>query len=245
MKTRLLQAAVLFATIAVIAIHWLAATGGINNKTPEQVSTGFTTEITPAGYAFAIWSLIYLGLIAFTIFQLLPAQTDNQRLNRIRLPYIISCLANIGWIYTWHYELIPLSLVCMIALLISLISINHSLFQTETAGELWLARIPFSIYFGWITVATILNVTIALVYWGVSFSAFVTAIIGVLVVVAATILGIIIRFKLDTMLYPITIAWGLTAIGVEQSGDTAVTLATALGMMALIFVGLWGYIKDR
>jgi hypothetical protein len=212
MKTRLLQAAVLIATIAVIAINWFAATGGINNKTPEQVSATFTTEITPAGYAFAIWSLIYLGLIAFTIFQLFPAQKDNQRLNRTRLPYIISCLANIGWIYTWHYELIPLSLVCMIALLVSLISINHSLLQTESPGEIWLARVPFSIYFGWITVATILNVTIALVYWGVSFSPLLTVVSGVLVVVAATILGIIIRFKLDTMLYPIVIAWGLTAI---------------------------------
>ncbi len=124
MKINLKQILVVVATFGVIAINYFAAQGYINNVTPAVISDKYPTFITPAGYAFAIWSLIYLGLIAFSIYQALPSQTENPRFKNVRTVYVANCAANCLWIYLWHYDQILASLGVMLIILGTLVLIN-------------------------------------------------------------------------------------------------------------------------
>ena len=111
---------------------------------------------------FSIWGLIYLGLIAYAIFQALPSQRENPRLRATGWWIVLGGLANSAWIFLWHYEQFPLTLVAMLVLLVTLIMTYLGLGSGRTSvppAERWLARLPFSIYLGWITVATVANVT--------------------------------------------------------------------------------------
>src|SRR3954467_6455619 len=104
---------VMLATLATVAFNVLAASGYINNVTPAEISARYPTVLTPAGYAFSIWSLIYLGLLAFSVYQALPANTVRYR--PVRSLYILSCLLNCIWIYFWHREQIA---VCLLVILL-------------------------------------------------------------------------------------------------------------------------------
>lgn len=243
--TLLLQISVLLMTILVIVVNYYSATGAINNRDAGDVSAVYPTGITPAGYAFTIWSLIYLGTIAFSFYQLVGGPDNKSFISRIRIPYLILCAANIGWIFSWHYELIPLAMAFIIVMLLSLAKINVDLKDVGELRDLWLLCAPFSIYFGWVTLATILNAAILFRYWGLTLDPMIESLAGTLIVFAAAMIGIVLRFRLRSIGYPLAIAWGLTAIGVEQSGNTLVVTATALGMMALVFFALWGFVKDR
>ena len=238
MKINLKQTLVAVATFGVIAINYFAAQGYINNVTPAVISDKYPTFITPAGYAFAIWSLIYLGLIAFSIYQLLPAQSENPRFANIRTLYIANCAANCLWIYLWHYDQILAALGVMFVILGTLVLINVNLRNAAAPAETWLARIPFSLYFGWITVATILNFSVALVFIGVNTSEANAVILSAILIVVAVGLGILIRFKLGVFAYPLAIAWALTAIAVKQSGKTAIVVCAAFGVIFLLISAL-------
>lgn len=238
MNEKIRQILVPIATIGVIFVNYLAGTGKINNITPEVVSDKYATIITPAGYAFAIWSLIYLGMIAFSIYQLLPSQSDNPRFRRIRTVYILNCVANCAWIYLWHHEIIIGALGVMFLLLATLVYINLHLKNAETMAEIWLAKIPFSIYFGWVTVATILNFSIAFVYLGVRMTDLPSQILGAILIVISVILGILMRFKLGLVAYPLTVAWALTAIAVAHGGETIIVVTSAIAVIILLLTTL-------
>lgn len=233
---RIKQILVFVATVGVIAINFFAAKGYINNRTPEYISDQYPTAITPAGYAFTIWSLIYIGLIAFSIYQALPKNSD--RFIKLRSLYIQSCVANCLWIYLWHYEQILGSLAVMFLLLGTLVLINVNLLKDDSTADYWIARVPFNIYFGWVTVATILNFTIALVYLGVSFPPLWTTITACFLFLLATALGVIMRSKLSNSGYPLAVAWALTAIAVKQSGQTLIVSIAAICVVILLVSAL-------
>lgn len=233
---RIKQILVVVATFGVIFVNYFAARGFINQRTPEAISDKYPTLVTPSGYAFAIWSLIYLGLVVFSIYQALPQ--NAARYAKIRTVYILNCTANCAWIYLWHYEQIPASLVVMFALLGTLVFINSKLLQTESAGEYWLARVPFNIYFGWITMAAILNFTVALVYLNVNFSDQATSVLAAVLIVAAALIGFAVRFGMRNFAYPLAVAWALTAIAVKQSGHTLIVVCAAFCVIALLVAAL-------
>ncbi|MGD9628721.1 MAG: tryptophan-rich sensory protein [Pyrinomonadaceae bacterium] len=224
------------ATIGVIAFNWLAAVGRINGVTPEVISDKYPTPITPAGYAFAIWSLIYVGLIAFSVYQMLPR--FSPRLRGIRSFYILSCALNCGWIYMWHHDQIAICLVIIIFLWATLLLINLHLKHTEGPGEYWLVKAPFSIYFGWVTAATLVNFAILLVSLDVSLTPTSWSVVGIGLILFAGALGILIRIRLNNYLYPLAIAWAVAAIGVKQSGQTLIVVACAVALIACLIATL-------
>jgi hypothetical protein len=236
MNDRLKPILVIVATIGVIIFNYLAATGYLGGIDPGAISDKYPTRITPAGYAFAIWSLIYAGLIAFSVYQALPRNAE--RLHSLRTVYILSCAANCAWLYFWHQEAILISLLVIFILLGSLAVINVQLRETETHGEYWLVKAPFGIYFGWVTAATILNATIALVYLNVRVADAVTNILGASLILIAAALGVLVRFKLTNYFYPLAIAWALTAIAVKQSGQTLIVASAAVGVIACLLAAL-------
>lgn len=240
---RMRQFLVIAATAGALFVNYLAGTGYINHKMPADISDKYPTLLTPSGYAFSIWSLIYIGLLAFSLYQAFPAQIS--RFSKIRTLYIINCAANCGWLYLWHYEQIPLSLFVIFVMLGTLILININLPDTNSPSEIWLARIPFNIYFGWITVATILNFSVALVFLGFNTTSTMKVFFASALIIIATILGVVIHFKLAVAAYPLTIAWALIAIAVKHSTETVIVTLAAFGVITLLITALSGFLRSK
>ena len=236
MNDKLQPILVIVATVGMIIFNYFAATGIFGGTAQNVISDKYPTHITPSGYAFAIWSLIYLGCLVFSIFQALPSNIE--RFRTLRRIYIVSCVANCAWLYFWGQEMIVVCLGVILALLGTLAIINTKLQRTETYSEYWLVKFPFGIYFGWVTVATILNAAIALVYLGVKVSDSTANILGAGLIIIAVVLGVIIRIKLTNYFFPLAIAWALTAIALKQSGQTLIVASAAFGVIACLITTL-------
>lgn len=236
---RILNALTLVITITVNA---LANILPINGLQTGKISDSFKALFTPAGYVFAIWGLIYLALAVFAVFQLLPSQKDNSRIDKIGIWFIIANLANAGWIFAWHYLQFALSLIIMLVFLVSLLIIYTRLEigrRTVTPKERWFVDVPFGIYLGWISVATIANVSTVLIdnNWnGFGISA---PIWTVAMIVIAVILGILMTWKRQEIAYPLVLVWAIFGINQNKSGDSLVTvtaLAAAILLLGIVFV---------
>jgi translocator protein len=242
MNTSILrQVLVIVAVVATIVVNGLATALPINNQTTGEISDRFDVFFVPAGYVFSIWGVIYLGLVAYAIYQALPAQRDNPRLARIAPWFILSCVANSIWIFLWHYEQFVLTIVAMLTLLVSLIAVYVQLGIGRTAvssGEKWLVRLPFSIYLGWVSVATIANITSTLDWvnwggWGISEQSW-----AVIMLVVAVVLALLVERTRRDIAYILVFVWAFIGIGVEQSDATTVATAAyiAAGLLAVLAV---------
>jgi hypothetical protein len=219
------------AVIATIGINGLANALPLNGVTTGEISDRFDVYFVPAGYVFSIWGVIYLGLIAFAIYQALPSQRDNPRLIRVGYLFALSCVANIAWLFLWHYELFPLTLIAMVALLGLLIGIYTRLGigrEEAPAAEQWLVRLPFSIYLGWVSVATIANVTSLLDYlgwngWGISEVAWTM----VMLVIGAGLTTVVSLSRRDVA-YALVIVWAFVGIAVKHTGTPTVAITAVV-----------------
>jgi len=238
------QILVIVATLVTLLINGLATTLPLNGQSTGEISDRFPSLFTPAGYVFSIWGLIYLGLIGYAVYQALPAQRTNPRLHSIRRPYLASAAANSIWIFLWHYNQFAWSLLVMVALLASLIVIDRRLVSNRSAvskTERWLVDIPFSIYLGWITVATVANVAIVLLDLGWSGAQLSPTIWAVLMIGVAGVLGIIFAWKERNIAYAAVLVWALVGIAVKQSASPVVAggaLVTA-ALVALTAAAAW------
>ncbi|MEO7674232.1 MAG: hypothetical protein ABIU09_09175 [Pyrinomonadaceae bacterium] len=226
---------VLAATAGTIAFNWLAAAGYVNGVTPEVISDKYPTNITPAGYAFAIWSLIYLGMTAFSIYQLLPGNVV--RFRGIRSLYITSCALNCGWIYFWHHDQIAICMVMIIGLCGFLLLINLKLRTFGSIADSAIVKAPFGIYFGWVTAASLVNFAVLLVHQKIDFGTSAST-FGVVLILFAAAMGVLVRVRITNYFYPLAIAWALTAIAVKQSGQTLIVSAAAVGVIACLIASL-------
>src|SRR5512137_3017840 len=147
MKDIIRQITVSVTILATIVVNALANILPINGQNTGQISDRFHVYFVPAGYVFSIWGLIYLGLIAFAIFQALPSQRENLRLRKTGWWISLGGLANIAWIFLWHYEQFPLTVIAMLVLLGSLILTYLSLDiqrSKVSASEKWTTHLTFS-----------------------------------------------------------------------------------------------------
>ena len=240
-KDSLRQWVNVLAVIAVIVINGLANALPLNGQTTGEISDRFQVYFVPAGYVFSIWGLIYVALVAFAIYQALPSQRDNARLRSIGYLFTLSCVANIAWLFLWHYEVFPLTLVAMLSLLLLLIAIYWRLdigrVQVPTA-EKWLVHVPSSIYLGWITVATIANFTQFLYYfnwsgWGISPEAW-----TVIMLIAGLAIASAVSLTRGDVAYMLVIVWAFAGIAVKHAGTpvvaTAAWVTTALAALMLV-----------
>jgi hypothetical protein len=151
-----------------VVVNTLANTLPINGKGTGEISDSYPNLFAPAGITFAIWGLIYILLLVYSIYQLINyskvSDTKRQLFNEVGLLFSISSVANALWIFAWHYNVIGLSVILMLVILICLIRINLILKDAElTKMENLTIKLPFTVYFGWITIATIANITTYLV----------------------------------------------------------------------------------
>ena len=151
--------AVMIATLLVIGVNWLANSLPLNGRTAGEVSALVEIPFTPAGYVFSIWGLIYLGLLAYSLWQLRPASAGSRRLDAIVTPYLVSAAANMAWIFCWHWLRFGDALLVILVLLVSLVLIYRRLRREPPASpaERWIVDATFSLYCGWLCVATLAN----------------------------------------------------------------------------------------
>jgi len=224
------------ATAATIVFNGLASTGQLNGVMTNEVSDKYPTVVTPAGYAFSIWALIYFGMIAFSIYQLLPSKLV--RFRGIRTLYIISCVFNCAWLYFWHRYSIGICVILIFGLLASLALINIKLKDAGSVREAAFTKAPFGLYFGWVTAASIVNFVIYLKYIGVEMSASSWNLLGGGFIILATLIALLVRVKLRNFLYPLAVAWAITGIAIQQSGNTAVISTAAICVVVCLVLSI-------
>ena len=235
--------------LGTVVVNGLAVALPINNKTTGELADQYPNLFVPAGLTFSIWGLIYTLLAIFVIYQLVVViRKDAQQsafIDRIGLLFFTSSVLNIGWILAWHYELVPLSLVIMLLLLGCLIAIYLRLDIGKSASaktEKYLIHLPFSVYLGWITIATIANVTALLVAvnwntFGLGEQFWAVAVIVVGIAIALSIL-----FTRKDIFYCLVVDWALLGIlikrlAVETVPDQNVVITTIVGLV-LISAGI-------
>ena len=240
-KNLVRQLANLLAILAAFFTNVLANIAPIKGLTIGEISNTFFVDvlITPASYAFAIWGLIYLGLISLGIYQALPNNRNNAYLQKMGYYLVISSLAQIVWVFLFLSEFFVISTVAMFAILIPLILLYLKLnisFNSITKKQKWLVNFPISIYFGWITVATIVNVALTLswIEWnGFGLS---NVVWTILMIIVAAIVGILIRITRQDKVYSGVFIWALVAIAIRHL-DTlpiAVTSGSCAAILAVM-----------
>jgi translocator protein len=232
------QAINVVAFIVTVAVNGLAgSTTFLNGVTSGQVSDMYPTLVTPAGFTFAIWGIIYTLLFLFVVYQALPRNRDNPFLSRIGLFFALSSVCNIGWLFLWHYDFITYSLILMFALLASLILVYLRLDIGRAAvslKEMVFVHLPFSVYLGWISIATIANVSVALTAvgwdgWGIEASTWAVAIICVALLLSFAMLAL----RKD-IAFCLVVVWALVGILVKQSAHEGVVWASEIGIILLL-----------
>ncbi|BCB02379.1 TspO/MBR family protein [Bacillus sp. KH172YL63] len=223
----------ILAFAVMIVMNTLAVTLPLNDQSTSEISDRLDIMITPAGYVFSIWSLIYLLLALWIIRQFpkdrreLPLYQDTSGL------FVLSSILNASWILVWHYHFFLISVFVMLGLLGTLIALYKRLLSI---GPSLLDRAPFSIYLGWISVATIVNITYYLtdIGWdGFGVSALVWAYLGL---IAASILAFSFRIAFHDFLYPLVIVWAFIGIGIKNMGDQSTYAYTAYALALIIVV---------
>lgn len=227
--------------LGTVVVNALANILPINNITTGELSDLYPNLFVPAGLTFAIWGLIYVLLGIFAIYPLIArVRRDPQKVEfvqKIGPLFFISCLANIGWIFAWHYQILPLSLVLMLVLLGCLLAIYMRLNigkSEATRSARYFTHLPFSVYLGWITIATIANVTALLVdfnwsSWGLGEQFWAVAVIIVGIAIALSVL-----FTRKDIYYCLVVDWALLGILLERLAAAT----PAQGVVIVAVVGL-------
>lgn len=226
----------------VVVLNVLSNALPINGQTMPEISAKYPSLFTPAGFTFAIWGVIYLCLFGFVVWQALPAQRSNDSIARVSGYFQLNCLMNGLWIVVWHYDLLALSLIVMFVILATLIVIYRTLSAVIDAAPLaqrLLLHLPFSLYTGWITLATIANAS-ALQTGSGWDDVGLGAVQWTLVKLAlAGAIGTTVLLKYRDVVFAAVVAWAAYGISAMQSATPSVAgAATTLSLLMLILVAM-------
>lgn len=221
-----------------VIVNGLAVALPLNGLATAEISDRFPVLVTPAGYVFSIWSLIYLLLAAFTLYQALPGQRQQPELRAIGYLPALAGLLNAAWVVLWHFEVFALTVPVMLGLLGTLVLIHRRLRPTRRAGGLarWVVALPFSVYLGWITVATIANISQMLYRAGYRGQPLGEETWALLVLAVGVGVATIMLLRELDWAYALVIIWAYVGIAVEQEALLAVvaSLAGAVAVGVLI-----------
>ena len=234
--------------LGVIIVNTLAVTLPLNNKTTGQLSDQYPNLFVPAGLTFSIWGLIYLLLAIYVVYSLVSAlRADGKHsfIDSIGIWFFLSCLANMGWIFAWHFQVLPLSMLLMLLLLACLLAIYLRLSIGRSAAakkERYLVHLAFSVYLGWITIATIANATALLV--GARWDAFGLGeqFWAVTVIVVGIVITLAVLFQRRDVFYGLVVDWALLGILIKRlSADASPyygVIAAAIAGLVLVSAGI-------
>lgn len=230
------QITVIIGLVSVIVFNFVSQAIPLGGATSAEIANRIPDMLYfPANYAFSIWGVIYAFLIAYGVFQALPRNAANPALRRTGWLFVLSCVFNIGWLTSFHFNLFPLSMVMMLLLLGTLITIYIRLGIGVTAvstGMKWCVHIPFSIYIGWITAATITNAGYVLRDAGWDGFGIADQTWAVIMLVITGILSVAMVVLRRDVAYGLLIIWAVGAIAVRHADIAPVQLA-ALAVCAV------------
>ena len=234
---------------AVIVVNSLAGgTTLLGGRNTADVSAAYPTLITPAGFTFSIWGVIYALLAAFIVFQLLPSHRQDRFNRRVGYIFILSSLFNIIWLFLWQYEYITASVPLIFALLVTLIIAYLRLGVGRAAaprGERICVHLPFSVYLGWITIASIADVSSGLVSVNWTGFGLVPSTWAQLVVLIALVITLLVIGTRRDPAFGLVVVWALIGITANQLAHPDVTIVTeasavvvAAATLAVLYVVL-------
>ena len=211
--------------IIMLTINVLSVLLPLNGLTPGEVSDSYPNLFAPTGITFSIWGLIYLLLAAYTLYLLGLFHGKEDRVNvellrKTGIIFSISSLINAAWIFSWHYKIIPLSMVLMALLLICLIDTAMIIdAQKLSEREKLLVRLPFAVYFGWITVAMIANATVLLVSLGWNGFGLPEAVWTIIILAVGTIIGVATLLRFKSLSYGLVLVWAYSGILIKHTSN--------------------------
>jgi hypothetical protein len=242
--------------LIMVAANAAAVLLPVNGVTTQEVSDYYANLFAPAGFTFMIWSVIYVLLAAFVIYQWVVRDRysilrDQKTNNKISTAFIISSLCNGAWLIAWQYFKVDLSVAIMLVLLVSLIYVNHLLTSIHSGKDYWLIRLPFSIYFSWITVATIADITSSIVEKKISLFndhqqiwTIIIVLVGLLIICATTL-------KNNNTAYGLTALWSYSGILVKHTSASGwngeypwIIYTTVLCLVVIAAVSIYNLVRN-
>ncbi len=225
------------AIAAVLVMNYLAATLPLFGRGTGEISDMFEILLTPASYAFSIWSVIYLLLVGFVIYQFRNSSESNEGIEAVGMWLVINSLCNIIWLFFWHSLLTEIATVIIILLLLTTIVlyVRTRRIVRPSVAQIILVKLPFSIYMGWVSVATILNIGIVLHkndWSGFGLSPTVWSVIGLIV---GALIALVIGYRYRDSIYPLVFVWAYSAIAFKHQ-DSHATWLTAIILAVVLFI---------
>ncbi|MFU8793462.1 MAG: TspO/MBR family protein [Acholeplasmataceae bacterium] len=234
---QMIKLGVTFSYGLMLFLNGLANTLPINGQTTGQISDRYENLFAPAGLTFSIWGLIYIFLGVY-VYLVWKDEGESQNVGRQKL-FILSSLLNGAWILSWHYDALLLSLLIMLGLLVTLIILVLSIDQKNT-----IIRVIFHTYVGWITVATIANVTIYLVSLQLSFLQS-DDLWTVFILWVGVILGILTAYRLKSVTYLLVLSWAYIGIYIKHQVtflNAYLNVLTAVSAALVIYAAMSVYL---
>ena len=235
----------------VLAVNVLSVVLPLNGRTAGEIADSFHVLFEPAAYAFSIWGLIYLALLAFAVYQLLPSQRDNPRVRATDGLFAATCLANAGWLFAWHFGSYILSMVAILVLLFALSAIY--LFQRNEecrkTNPKWSERlfvlVPFSLYLAWICVSAIANAA-ALLPWA-GFTGMGVSAMGWAVIFSflTAVLSVFMSLRHRELVFPAVVIWALGGEIIRQSRLQEIVVGCVVAIGAVVVGAIAGLLFGR
>jgi hypothetical protein len=256
MRIKTYQILNIIGLVAVLVVNYLANALPIAGRTTGEFSDSYPSLFTPAGLTFSIWGFIYLILIIFTIYQAKGLFKEsnipqNRYLYRIDIWFFVTSVLNVSWIFAWHYQIVWLSMVLMLLFLFSLILIYTRLDigrRVVSRNEMYLVNMPFSIYLGWISVATIANASALLLRynwdgWGITPATW-----TVIMLIIAILFTLIVLFTRKDIFYSLVIIWALAGIIYKRTEIAgiyygSIAWTAGIGILIILMVAIFQAVK--
>lgn len=246
MKDTIERLAVTAATIAMLAVNAMANTVGIDGERTGEVAARYDLPFAPAGWVFGIWSVIYLGLIAYAGWQWTARGARSARTAATRPAFVFTAVANIAWLVFWHHEALIGTLAVMSLLLGGLVAIYRSLGNPGPASlaEAWYVDATFSLYAGWITIATLANLGVVVVAADVFGVGLDPVRWSQAMLVMALAIGAFVYLRLGDLIFLGVITWATVGIALK-GGQAPAVAATALAVAGLTGFGVIRLLLQR
>jgi hypothetical protein len=230
-----------------IVVNALANILPFNGKTTAMVSAQYPVYFTPANYVFGIWGLIYVALLGYVVYQFVSKAKDQQLFVKISWKFIAVSILNALWMFAWHYDQIGLTVLLMVGILVLLIKIYQEIKANTLATRKFtlLVQFPFSIYLGWISVATIANISAFLYAIGWNGFGISEVVWCACMLIIAGALGMIYISKFHDTVFAAVIVWAAVGIAARFSSVDAIVAIVLVVSAALAASIVLELIKRR
>jgi hypothetical protein len=234
------------AYVVTLVANGLAVALPLNGNSTAELSDRFPVLVTPADYVFGIWTVIYFMLGAFTVYQALPRTRTDADLRALGYLPVVAGLLNMLWIVLWHFEVFAATVPVMLALLATLSLIHRRLrdVRSTSGPKRWLVGLPFSVYLGWITIATIANISQMLYWAGFRGGPLSEEAWAVIVLAIGVVITLVMLFREADWAFAVVVVWAYLGIAAKQAAPAAAWSAL-IGAVIVALLVTWVVIVSR